>query len=260
MRTDSKGRIFELDFLRGIALILMCLDHLVYDLSCLPYWFPLEDHPVIRVLGEFGDAVSFSEWRQVLHYIFATLFLLLAGIGSSLTRRPLRRVGQITVAALILSFGTVLLDLFFQMGATILFGVLSAMAVGTFLCWVVSHLGGKWTALGLGIAFIAVGFFLKWYQAPSLYPFSSEDFWGVVMGTVRYGADWFPVFPCCGVVLVGYFLGKVLYRSRQSLIPLLRGKTCVLCRVGQKPLLIYLLHQPVIVGVLYGFIFLLVRI
>lgn len=260
MRTDAKGRIFELDFLRGIALILMCLDHLVYDLSCLPYWFPLEDHPLIGTLGAFGEAVSFSEWRLVLHYIFATLFLLLAGIGSALTRHPLRRVGQISAAAIVLSLATVLLDLFFQMGATILFGVLSAMAVGAFLCWLASHLGGKWTALGLGIVFITLGFFLKWYDAPTLYPFSSEDFFGVVMGTVRYGADWFPVFPCCGVILVGYFLGKVLYRSRQSLLPPLRGKTCFLCRMGQRPLLVYLLHQPVIIGVLYGLIFLMVRI
>ena len=33
---NPKGRIFELDFLRGLALILMVLDHLAFDLYALP--------------------------------------------------------------------------------------------------------------------------------------------------------------------------------------------------------------------------------
>lgn len=259
MRPDAKGRIFELDALRGLALIMMCLDHLMFDLSCLPYWFPSLDSPVIDGLGKFGDAITFSDWRLVLHYIFASLFLLLAGIGSSLTRHPLKRFGQITGGAVLLCVASVLLDLLFDMGATIVFGVLSAMAVGVFLCFLASHLGGKYTALAVGMVFIIVGFCLNWYDAPVMYSFYWENLPGIVMGTVRYGSDWFPVFPCAGVVLVGYFLGKVLYPSRRSLIPALRGKTCLLCAVGRKPLLVYLLHQPVIAGILFLLIFIFVR-
>lgn len=259
MRTDTKHRIFELDALRGLALILMCLDHLAVDLAFLPYWFPSLDSPVIETLATFGASVAYSHWRLVLHYIFASLFLLLAGVGSALTGHPLRRFGQILGAAAVLSVATVLLDLFFDLGVTILFGVLSAMAVGVFLCFLADRLGGKYTALAVGIVFIVIGFSLQWYDAPSLYYFSWEDLPGIVMGTVRYGADWFPVFPCAGVVLVGYFLGKVLYPNRRSLIPALRGKTCLLCAVGQKSLWIYLLHQPILAGILFLLIFIFVR-
>ncbi len=262
MRKTVSHRIFELDFLRGFALVMMCLDHLAYDFYCLPYWFPLLDSPVIDALGKFGDGVAFSSWRLVLHYIFATLFLLLAGIGSALTRRPFRRSFQITGAAVAITVATVLLDLFFDAGATILFGVLSAMAVGACLCAFCSLLGeraGKYAALVLGIGIIATGFWLKWYQAPVLYALGKEDFWGVVFGTARYGADWFPLFPSSGLLPVGYFLGKVLYRNRQSLIPALRGKDHFVCKIGRKSLWIYLFHQPILIGLLYLFVFLFVR-
>ncbi len=262
MRNARKNRIFELDFLRGLALVLMCLDHLVYDFYCLPFWFPSAESPVLDALGAFGEAVAFSGWRQVLHYIFATLFLLLAGVGSALTRKAWKRCLQITGAAVGISAVTILLDVFFDMGVTILFGVLSAMAVGVILCWLSSFFGekaGKYVALGLGIVMIAVGFWLRWYQAPHIHVIGKEDLLPVAFGTLRYGADWFPVFPSSGVVLVGYFLGKVLYKEKRSLIPALRGKDFFLCAVGRFSLPIYLFHQPVLVGLLYAFAFLFVR-
>ncbi|MBO5247873.1 MAG: DUF1624 domain-containing protein [Clostridia bacterium] len=262
MRNSSTHRIFELDFLRGLALILMCLDHLAYDLYCLPLWFPHLDSPVLSALGEFGEAVSFSPWRQGLHYVFATLFLLLAGIGSALTSRLWRRTLQITGAAVAITAGTVGLDLFLDLNVTILFGVLSAIAVGVFFCGICSLFGesaGKYGALILGIAIILVGFSLKWYAAPTYYSVGTEDLVGIVLGTVRYGADWFPLFPCAGVVCVGYFLGKTLYARRQSLLPALRGKACGLCVVGRYSLWIYLLHQPVLAGLLCLFTMIFVR-
>lgn len=262
MRKIQNQRIFELDFLRGFVLLMMCLDHLAYDFYCLPFWFPFSDSEWIETLGKFGDTVAFSSWRLALHYIFATVFLLLAGIGSALTKRPLKRMGQIAFAALGITVVTVLLDLFFDLGTTILFGVLSTMAVGTFLCWVCSLFGekiGKYVALGLGILMIFIGFSLPWYDAPILYSVGWEDLLDISLGKARFGADWFPVFPCAGVVAVGYFLGKILYRKKQSLIPALRGKSNPLCVVGRYPLWIYLLHQPVLVGILYLLIFIVVR-
>ncbi len=260
-KKSHNHRIFELDFLRGLALVMMCLDHLAYDLYCLPYWFSDADTVWIYRLGDFGEAVAFSQWRLVLHYIFATLFLLMAGVGSALTRNHKRRVLQVGGAALTITLVTVTLDLFFHMGATILFGVLSAMTVGALLCWICSLFGekwGKWIALGGGVAIIAVGFVIKWYDSTHVFRISAHEIWSVIFGTLQYGSDWFPIFPCAGVLLVGYFLGKVLYKRRQSLIPCLRGKTDhFFCAIGRKPLWIYLLHQPVIMAALYGILWLL---
>lgn len=261
MKKAVNQRIFELDFLRGIALILMCLDHLAYDLYCLPFWFWETDSALLDRMGKFGEFIAFAPWRGVLHYVFATLFLLLAGIGSALTRRQGKRVLLITGAALSITAVTVILDLFLDLGVTILFGVLSAMAVGAAVCWICSLFGekvGKYLALAVGIVMIGVGFWLKWYQAPVLYAFGTEDLLSIAFGTVQYGADWFPVFPASGVLPVGYFFGKVLYREKRSLIPFLRGRDCFVCKIGRKSLWIYLFHQPVLAGLLYLFVLLFI--
>lgn len=250
----KSNRIFELDFLRGVAVLLMCLDHLAYDLYCLPFWFPDSQAPFLWEWSQFGESVAFSDWRLALHYVFATLFLLLAGIGSSLTAHPLRRTGQIALGATVLTVATVLLDLFLDLGVTILFGVLSVLAVGSLLCWLASLSGekaGKWIALIAGVLIVAIGFSIRWYEAPSFYYFHPEALPYIVFGTFRYGADWFPIFPCAGVVLIGYFIGKTLYRNKRSLIPALRGRAdWVFCPIGRYSLWIYLLHQPVLFGAL----------
>lgn len=262
-RKPHSRRIFELDFLRGLALIMMCLDHLAYDLYCVPHWFSDLNTVLIYRWGEFGGSIAFSSWRLILHYGFATLFLLLAGIGSSLTRNHGKRVLQVGGAAFAITFVTILLDLFFSLNATILFGVLSVMAVGAALCWGCSLFGekaGKWVALGGGVAIIGVGFVIKWYEAPHVYYLPWEELSSVALGTLRYGSDWFPVFPCAGVILVGYFLGKVLYKEKQSLIPFLRGKEdYFFCAVGRKPLWIYLFHQPILIGGIYLILSLIAR-
>ncbi len=262
MKKTRTNRIFELDFLRGLALVLMCLDHLAYDFYCLPHWFSEVDSPILEALGAFGESVAFSDWRQILQYIFSALFLLLAGVGSALTRNLGRRLLKIAGAALGITAVTVVIDLFFDMGVTILFGVLSAIAVGVFFCWISSLFGekaGKYVALGLGIVLVTLGFFFRWYAAPPTYALGKEDILPIIFGTLRYGADWFPATPYSGMVLVGYFLGKVLYKEKRSLIPALRGKDFFLCAVGRFSLPIYLFHQPVLMGLLYAFVFLFVR-
>ncbi|MBP3300099.1 MAG: DUF1624 domain-containing protein [Clostridia bacterium] len=250
-----KDRIFELDFLRGLALTMMCLDHFAYDLVYAPLWFSDANTTAIYTMKEIGESIVFSDWRFALHYIFATLFFLLAGIGSALTKHHGKRILQIGSAALIITFATVVLDLLFRMKSTILFGVLSVMAVGAVLCWIASLFGekrGKWIALGVGVLFVVIGFCLRWYEAPTLKYFGWEDFFSVAFGTLRYGADWFPIFPCAGVILIGYFLGKTLYQNKQSLFPALRGKKdYVFGPIGRKSLWIYLFHQPVLYGILW---------
>jgi uncharacterized membrane protein len=63
--------------------------------------------------------------------------------------------------------------------------------------------------------------------------------------------DYFPLIPWLGVFLVGAALGKSVYASRRSLLPWRMPRTFVNF-AGRHSLLIYIAHQPVIMGVLYA--------
>jgi uncharacterized membrane protein len=66
-------------------------------------------------------------------------------------------------------------------------------------------------------------------------------------------SDYFPLLPNLGYFLLGGVLGRSLYRKKESLLPRVNARTPVLrflCWCGQKSLWIYLLHQPVLVGII----------
>ena len=71
------------------------------------------------------------------------------------------------------------------------------------------------------------------------------------IGLKLFGADCFGLLPCAGVVFIGMFIGKTLYKNKKSLMPKLDGtwkKPFVF--VGNNALLIYLLHQVVSVAII----------
>ena len=68
-------------------------------------------------------------------------------------------------------------------------------------------------------------------------------------------ADYMPLFPWLGVFLIGCVIGRLCYKEKKTLIPKeSRVMTAIARRVefiGRHSLIIYLVHQPVIYGLLY---------
>ena len=62
-------------------------------------------------------------------------------------------------------------------------------------------------------------------------------------------SDYFPLLPFLGFFLLGAWLGRVLYREKASLLPGFRCKP--LEWIGRHSLLIYMLHQPILTGLLF---------
>jgi uncharacterized membrane protein len=62
--------------------------------------------------------------------------------------------------------------------------------------------------------------------------------------------DYFPLLPWLGIFLAGAALGKSAYVAKRSLIRR-RLPVSFINFAGRHSLLIYILHQPVILGVLY---------
>lgn len=70
----------------------------------------------------------------------------------------------------------------------------------------------------------------------------------------RYTVDYFPLFPWFGVVLFGVGLGAILYKDgkRQFKFPDLSRylPVRVVSAIGRRSLLVYLVHQPILVGLI----------
>ncbi len=230
-----KKRIWELDVLRGVCILGMVVVHLIYDLQTffsLPF---LADSRLFDLIKQWGGV----------------LFLLISGICVTLGSHPVRRGLIVFACGLICSAVTA--GMYFlnmaDKSIIIYFGVLHCLGVCMLLwplfkrlpVWALGLLGLGLTVLGLWISGNVVVDF------PWLIPL------GLVPGDFA-SSDYFPLLSNLGFFLVGAFLGKTLYRKKETLLPRVNPANPVLAfftRLGKWSLPVYLLHQPVITGLLY---------
>jgi uncharacterized membrane protein len=69
------------------------------------------------------------------------------------------------------------------------------------------------------------------------------------MSSNFFSADYYPVFPWIGVFVYGIALSKILYREKKSLFKF-NLKDNIISFAGKHSLLIYVVHQPIILLVL----------
>ena len=230
-----KKRIWELDVLRGVCILGMVVVHLIYDLQTffsLPF---LGDSRLFDLIKQWGGV----------------LFLLISGICVTLGSHPVRRGLIVFACGLICSAVTA--GMYFlnmaDKSIIIYFGVLHCLGVCMLLwplfkrlpVWALGLLGLGLTVLGLWISGNVVVDF------PWLIPL------GLVPGDFA-SSDYFPLLSNLGFFLVGAFLGKTLYRKKETLLPRVSPANPVLAfftRLGKWSLPVYLLHQPIITGLLY---------
>lgn len=229
-----KQRIWELDAARGICIWGMVFFHILFDLQTL---FPILNagsSPVLDFVGAWGG----------------TLFFLISGICVTLGSHPIRRGLIVTGCGLVITAVTaamVALE-FLDKNMVILFGVLHCLG----LCMLLWPLFRKlpWPVLGiLGSLMAAVGVYLddlSFPVSPFLFPIGLKH-------PGFLSADYFPLLPFFGFFLLGAVLGKLLYKDRQSLFPRVNPENRFVrfwTQSGRWSLPIYMLHQPVITGIL----------
>lgn len=232
-------RFWELDFLRGIAIVSMVFLHACDDFSLLKERQVLE--PVLRYTWQRGTAI---------------LFLLIFGVAAYLSNSrndPQLRPGfkrWFRRGTYLLGWGMIvtLITAIFLRKGFVVFGILHLMGVGSILIY--PFLSRKFLSLGLGVVFIITGIFLSRYRF---------DFvWLVWLGLIPDGfcsVDYFPIIPWFGYILIGTFFGDFIYPDgvRKFRIKEYSGNPIIknLCFLGQKSLWIYLIHQPLLLVTIY---------
>ncbi len=239
-----RERIWEIDFLRGVSIILVVGYHLLFDLG--------EFVGVSRFLG-WSTNLSSVAW-QIAQHFFAGMFVLLSGTSSALTRSNTRRGLRLLAVALALTLGTYLIAVWlhlFDPADTIIFGILHCLAVSMLLYGAVFKKVPAAANALLGAAVIGLAALLPILKKALLV---GSD-WLIPLGLPSpsfSSLDYFPLIPWFGVFLIGAALGKSVYASRKSLLPW-RLPGNFVNFAGRHSLIIYIVHQPVIMGVLYVF-------
>ncbi len=211
--------------------------HLLFDLG--------EFRGVRRFLG-FSTDLSSAAWTAA-QLSFAGLFVVLSGISSTLSRSNARR----GLRLLALSFGVTAVTYVFDPSAAIYFGILQCLALSMLIYGALFVKAGP-VACGVAGAFVlGLGAALPALSRGAAIRFD----WLLPLGihSPEFASyDYFPLIPWFGVFLAGAALGKRAYASGRSLLPRPPAETFINA-AGRHSLLIYLVHQPLIMAVLYLF-------
>ncbi len=209
--------------------------HLLFDLG--------EFRGVKRFLG-FSTDLSGTAWT-VVQLSFAGLFVVLSGISSTLSRSNVRR----GLRLLALSLGVTAVTYVFDSSSAVYFGILQCLALSMLIYGAVFVKAGPVACAAAGALVLGLGAAL-----PALVAGASIRFdWLLPLGihSPEFASyDYFPLVPWLGVFLAGAGLGKWAYAPGRSLLPLSPRETFINV-AGRHSLLIYLVHQPVIMGILY---------
>jgi uncharacterized membrane protein len=219
------SRIWEIDFLRGIAVIMMIMFHLVVDLTDF-YGYHLN----------YLSGFWYYEGK-----VTAMLFMLLAGTSTVFSKNITRRGLVVFGWGMILTVITYLYD----PTTYIRFGILHFLGCCLLLYCFADAMENRWIIL-LAVLTIALG------DVAAEISVTSE--WLVPLGITPTGyktLDYYPLVPWAGVFLLGVLVGRGMYMQPRSMLPMM-PHSCVITYVGRHSLFIYLVHQPILLAILYA--------
>lgn len=250
--SPAKKRIVPIDYLRGLAIIYMVFFHFVYDMAYL-----LET--------EWGRNAYAFHSRIV---VFDTAsFILLAGVSSAFSRSNVKRGGRLLAIGILFTLVTA----FVFPGQAIYFGILQLLGSCMVLYGAFEERLRGLPAVVMLLVSAAV-FVLTYHiqrgyvgieglfqldlppellQNNLLYPY------GVIKGGFA-SVDYVPLLPWFFLYFGGTYIGALLVKYRDKLPGWCYADPLPpLSLMGRHSLLIYILHQPMILAVVYGLQFLM---
>jgi uncharacterized membrane protein len=240
LRWMPARRFDSIDALRGIAIVWMTVFHFCFDLNHFGY-----------LRQDFYND-PFWTWQRTA---IVSLFLFCAGLGQAAAveqqqpaRRFWKRWAQVAGCALLVTAGSA----FVFPQTFIYFGVLHGIAL---MLVIVRFTGGwgRWLwlagAVAIALKFVALQAHAAWPAAD----FLNARAWNWLGLISRKPAteDYVPLIPWLGVMWWGMAAGQWLLRRRPALLSRpLPGAAAPLSWLGRWSLTWYMLHQPLLFGIL----------
>lgn len=225
----ARPRVTALDTLRGLTVISMVLFHASYDAA---YLYGI-------ALPWFSAGPVQDIWRASISWVF----LFLAGWMTSLSRSNMRRAALYGAGALLIWAATSLA----AVDVPVSFGILFCMAASTLLYALGEPLLRRLPPLPAAIASLAL-FALLWQVPRSVYPVMGLSWLGFPSPAFASG-DYYPLIPFAFMYLAGAFAARAHARRRGGAYPawMLADFCPPLTWVGRRSLIVYLVHQPLLI-------------
>lgn len=231
-----QNRSVGIDLLRVLAIGMMMAYHAAYDLQTFYGW----NIDVFR-----------GPWWW-MERACASLFILLSGMSFALSWRktpyPKKYLGR---GARVLCYGLVVtvVTYSYDPGTYVRFGILHLIGVSMMLLPLFVRLR-RWN-LALAVIVIALGHFFhdQLVSTSLLIPFG-------LLPPNFISVDYFPLVPWFGASLIGLTIGQWYGAYQERLTVFSRDTTFarVLKAISERSLIIYMLHQPVLLGLLKLFL------
>lgn len=243
MNRNLNHRFWEIDFLRGVAILSMVIFHIAFDLN----YFDINDIEIHRgIWAVFGKSVF------ILFFILVGISLSLSYSRAKIANRTnlfgkyFKRGAKVFLYGMLITFAT---WIFLKQGFVI-FGVLHFIGLGIFLAY--PFMKFSYLNLFIGIFVIAAGLILGNYSFG--FPWL---LWLGLKPVGFYSVDYFPILPYFGIILMGLFIGKKLYVNYERKFSLGNLSEHYFIKpfnfLGKNSLFIYLIHQPIIIFFLFIF-------
>ncbi len=231
-------RIIGLDIFRGWAIVLMIVFHLAYDLA----WFGFVNIDITR-----------DPFWVYFRYVIVTIFMVSVGVSLALVHSPHIRWKRVIRRILILGLAAATVTIATRIQsphAWVYFGILH-------LVWVASLAGllfvhRPWLAMGTAVL-IFVGSYdqgVLWQAQHQLYSWAR-----FLLHLPRVTEDLARFFPWFGAVLVGIAAYDLGWGRRFFSLPIFSSHNRfnqMLAFLGRHALIIYLIHLPLLYGIVWG--------
>lgn len=265
--TPKRQRIWEVDFLRGLMILFVVWDHLMWDIDEFgPY-----KTEFFNALYSFCKLYYGSRGiRQIAQPVFVTMFVFTSGVSCSFSRSNGKRALKMVAFACLLTAVTYAVSSVIGVNLTMYFNVIHVIALSTLLWTVIEYCWSKcnkdWQKNIFGVVMLAVTLasivvgayanFKPWDSDNKLWYFLVQHLTsknGKPTDFAKFhGGDYLPFLPDFGWFLVGAFLGRVVYKEKKTIFPSVNPKyinPITFC--GRHSLWVYFGSQIAMFSILY---------
>ncbi|MDR2266225.1 MAG: DUF1624 domain-containing protein [Christensenellaceae bacterium] len=250
----SSQRIPEIDFFRGLCILLMFVDHfMLFTIKFDAFHWSQSNttflSTIVSISQYFHSGPGYM-FRMIFRSIILCLFFGISGICCTFSKNNLKRAIRLAIVAVSITSSMYLLSLATGHNLNIYFGIFHCYASCILIYWMLNkthHRMFLFFAIVLIISSILIGILQPKLQTSNiLFPL------GIPSVNYPSTVDYSPIFPSIGVFLIGAIIGKTIHKNKISAsTDYPKFKSNPLIFIGKHGVAFYIIHIPVLAFIVW---------